>query len=239
MILAILQARLSSTRLPGKVLKPILGEPMLARQIERVRRAETLDRLIVATSVEASDDPVEQACGRIGVDCFRGSLADVLDRYYQAARQWSADHVVRLTGDCPLTDPALIDEVVAHYQRANVDYASNVLQRTFPKGLDVEALSFATLERAWREAVTSEHREHVTLFVRERPDRFTHGSFRQEADFSHLRWTVDEPEDFEFTRRVFEELYPTNPCFDRSDVLELLRRKPELAEINAACGEMS
>ena len=232
---AILQARMSSSRLPGKVLAEVRGRPMIAQQIDRLRRAETLDRLVVATSTDASDDPLAALCEDMGIDVHRGSLTDVLDRYYQAAKRWRADTVVRLTGDCPLVDPAVIDALVTFYHDGGYDYASNAVTRTFPKGLDAEVFSFAALEAAWTEAVLPSHREHVTRFfyLNEDKSRFRMGFMTQECDLSALRWTVDYPEDLEFVRRVYDALYPVDPAFAMDAILDLMARQPELARLNA------
>lgn len=236
MILGILQARYSSRRLPGKVMKPLLGRPMLARQIERLKRAKSIDRLVVATSVENSDDPIGALCDKLAVDCYRGELNDVLDRVYHAAKEFSediaADHVVRLTADCPVTDPRLIDQLVDFHLRGQYDYSSNCLEPTFPDGLDAEVMSFAALEEAWMEARQPDHLEHVTPFIYSQPERYKLGSFTQEDDLSGLRWTVDEPADFAFVKRVFGALYPKNPDFGTTDLLDLLVRRPELTRLN-------
>jgi len=232
MIVAILQVRVSSSRLPNKVLKPILGKPMLTLQLERVQRSTMLDQLVVATSLDDSDDNLESLCKEFDIPCFRGSLEDVLDRFYQAAVQYQPEHVVRLTGDCPLADPVVIDQVVEFYLQENFDYASNTLEPTFPDGLDVEVFRFSVLEQAWQEAELPSQREHVTPFIHTQPDRFRLGSFKGDVDLSTLRWTVDELEDFELVCRIYEELYPNTPNFTTDDVLELLKRRPELQTIN-------
>lgn len=232
MILAILQARVSSTRLPGKVLKPLLGVPMLLRQIERIRRARSINHLVVATSAGASDDPIEEICCNNDIACFRGSMEDVLDRFYFTAKEFNSEHVVRLTGDCPLTDPEVIDRVIRFYLDGKYAYASNAAEPTFPDGLDVEVFSFSCLEKAWREATLWSQREHVTPFLHQQPDRFKVGHYKQTRDLSHFRWTVDEAEDFDFVTQVYETLYPENPSFDMEDVLRLLARRPELMTIN-------
>ena len=231
-ILAILQARVSSSRLPGKVLRPILSEPMLFRQIERIRRARQIERLVVATSVDASDDPLAALCNERGVDCFRGSLADVLDRFYRAAVPHAPAHVVRLTGDCPLTDPAVIDATIALHLAGRYDYTSNALEPTFPDGLDVEVMRFACLEQAWQEAILLSQREHVTPFLYGHPERFRLGVLKNGVDLSALRWTVDEPADFEFVSRVYGDLYPANAAFDSGDILKLLQERREYQELN-------
>jgi len=230
-VLAILQARVSSSRLPGKVLKPILGRPMLLHQLERVSRARSLDALVVATSTDPGDDAIETICASAGVRCFRGSLNDVLDRFYQAALPFHPDYVVRLLGDCPLADAGLIDRVVEFLIAGNFDIAG-AAPTTFPDGLDVEAMPFAILEHAWRHAVRPSDREHVSLFIVRQPERFRVGGYENSVDLSHLRWTVDEPEDFELVRRIFEALYPVNPAFTTQDILDLLAAQPELLELN-------
>ena len=232
MIAAIIQARSSSRRLPGKVLLPLAGAPMLARQIERIARASSLDQLLLATSDLPEDDAVAAIATAAGIACYRGSLDDVLDRFYRAASAAKADHVVRLTGDCPLIDPAVIDGCVAFYRDGGFDYATNALEPTWPDGLDVEVMRFAALETAWREASTMLEREHVTPFINRNPDRFRVGHYRGPLDLSAMRWTVDERRDYSLVSGVYERLYPADPRFTTEDVLELLRRDPALARIN-------
>jgi spore coat polysaccharide biosynthesis protein SpsF len=234
MILAILQARTSSTRLPGKVLKPILGHPMLSLQIERIQRSKKIDKLIVATSNDRSDSDIEDLCINIQISCFRGSLHDVLDRFYQTAIQYKPEHVVRLTGDCPLIDPEIIDKVINFYFEGDFDYATNSMApHTFPDGLDVEVFSFTALKKAWHETLLPSHREHVTPFILQHPEMFRIGHYKNKLNLSHLRWTVDEPEDFELVSQIYNELYPKNPTFITEDILGLINRKPSLLEINS------
>jgi len=237
-ILGVLQARMSSRRLPGKVLADVAGRPLLARQLERVARARRLDGLVVATSTEASDDPIEALCRRLGVDCARGSLHDVLDRVVGAAAARGAEHVVRLTGDCPLLDPALLDRVVEIHMAGDQDYTSNALERTFPDGLDVEVVRHRALEEAWREARDPYEREHVTPFLYRRPHRYALRSVTGERSLGHLRWCVDEPADLAFVRAVFARLLPIDPDFDTEAVLALLGREPELASGPLADGSV-
>lgn len=233
MILAILQARMSSSRLPGKVMMPLLGQPMLARQLERVRRAILIDHLMVATSVDASDDPVALLCEQTGTACFRGQLDDVLDRFYQAALPYRPEYIVRLTGDCPLADPELIDRVIRSCLDSGCDHLSNGGEPiTFPDGLDVEVLRFSALEQAWNEARLPSEREHVTPFIYNRPQRFRLGQYKNPVDLSHLRWTVDEPDDFELVRIIYETLYPQQSDFGTDAILRLLEDRPELATLN-------
>ncbi len=233
MILGILQARLSSRRLPGKVLKPILGRPMLERQLERLRRSRRMDGLVVATSTDPSDDAIAVLCRSLGVECFRGSLEDVLDRFYRAALRHSPRAAVRLTADCPLADPDVIDRLVELHAAGGYDYTSNTLVRTYPDGLDAEVVALACLEVAWREAALSSEREHVTPFIYNHPQRFRLGNLAQPADLSHLRWVVDEPEDLAFVSAIYEALYPGNTAFVTADVLALLADRPEIAAMMA------
>lgn len=235
-VIAILQARMGSTRLPGKVLKPILGKPMLTRQIERIRRSARVDRLVVATSVDQADDPIQELCDGLEVPNFRGHSTDVLDRMFQAACRFQASHVVRLTGDCPLTDPAVIDKVVETHLLEGFDYTSNIVDRSFPDGLDVEAAKVNIVEQAWRHAASRDEREHVMTYIRKRPFRFRIGNVRGPRQVFQLRWTVDEPRDYEFVCRIYESLYPIKPDFDWLDVLELLQKQPEIGQLNSLCG---
>jgi len=234
MILAILQARMTSSRLPGKALKPILGQPMIQRQVERIRQSRRVDRLVIATSTDASDDILVEVCEALGIECARGSLDDVLDRYYQVARACGPEHVVRLTGDCPLLDPEVMDETVAFHLAGQFDYTSNALDSlTFPSGLDAEVMRFECLERTWREARLPSEREHVTPYLYNHPELFRLGSYRGEQNFSHMRWTVDEPEDLAFVRQVYAALHPANPSFRMLDIVGLVEREPALSAINS------
>ncbi len=232
-VLGVLQARVSSSRLPGKVLMPILGQPMLLRQIERLHRCRTIDQLVVATSADPADDALGALCEQRDVACYRGSLSDVLDRFVNAARPYHPDVVVRLTGDCPLADPGVIDEAIRFFDAGDYDYVCNFMPPTFPDGLDVEVMRFSALEEAAEEARLPSHREHVTLFVRVHPERYRLGNLASPVDLSHLRWTVDEPPDFEFVRRVYEALYQEKPDFATQDVLALLDRDTSLRDINS------
>lgn len=232
-MLAILQARCSSSRLSGKVLKPILGEPMLARQIERLQRSRHISHLVVATSDESTDRPLTKLCQRLGLDCFCGSLNDVLDRFYNAATPYRPEQLLRLTGDCPLADPAVIDNTVDFHLAGKYDYSSNTLQPTFPDGLDVEVFRFSCLSDAWKEAALNSEREHVTPFIYSRPERYRIGHYKQTENFSWLRWTVDQPEDFAMVEIIYNALYPDNPDFTTADILAFLDGHPEIAHMNA------
>jgi glutamate-1-semialdehyde 2,1-aminomutase len=207
---------------------------MLALQIERLRRARRIDNLVVATSDHPEDDAVAEACATIGVSCSRGSLDDVLDRVYRAANAAGASVVVRLTGDCPLADPAIVDACIRTHIDGKFDYTTNALEPTYPDGLDVEVMSIDVLQTAWREATLPSEREHVTPFIYKHPEHFRIGMVRNDRDLSALRWTVDEADDLEFVRSVYAALYPVKPEFDMVDVLELITAKPGIAEINTA-----
>lgn len=225
---------MASHRLPGKVLADVGGRPMLWHAVHRAGQAARLDGVLVATSVNPADDEVEAFCVANRIDVHRGSEEDVLDRFYQAASAHRATSVVRLTADCPLLDPDVIDRVVADFQTGGADYVSNTVERSYPDGLDVEVCSFQTLERAWREAEWASEREHVTPYVWKHPDRFTIRQVVQAEDLSSLRWTVDDPRDLELVRSIYGLLGP-DAC-RMSDVLDVLRRNPELARLNAGIG---
>jgi spore coat polysaccharide biosynthesis protein SpsF len=234
MILAILQARMSSTRLPGKVLRPILGRPMLSWQIDRIRRSKTIGRLVVATSREASDDPIQAFCAGNEVLCYRGELDDVLSRFRGAAEAFGpAEHVVRLTGDCPLIDWTIVDAAVDLQRRSGSDIAGNAIVRTYPDGLDAEVVSRDALERAHREATEAGHREHVTQYIYQHPEQFRQAHLTQVPDLGLLRWTVDTPADFEMVEKVFAGLAHRHNGFLQQDVLDFLEQHPEIVAINA------
>jgi spore coat polysaccharide biosynthesis protein SpsF (cytidylyltransferase family) len=228
---AIIQARMTSTRLPGKVLADLGGRPLLARVVERARLARTLAEVVVATTVNTTDDPVAALCASLGLPCFRGSEEDVLDRYHGAAGAHGADPVVRITADCPLLDPAVVDRVMGAYIEGGCDYASNTLHRSYPDGLDTEVFSYAALDTAWREARLASEREHVTPFIWKNPARFRIRQVVQPRDLSALRWTVDEPADLAFVRQV-QALLPEGAT-SMEAILEVLAAHPELAGLNA------
>lgn len=237
MILGIVQARVSSSRLPGKVLKPIMGRPMLALELERVLRSRRMDKVIVATSTNPEDAQIEVLSRAMGVTCFRGSLNDVLDRFYQAAKLFMPEHVVRLTGDCPLIDSEIIDATIDFYCKGAYDYVSNCQPPyTFPDGLDTEVFRFSALETAWKEALLPSHKEHVTPFMKQRPDRFKIGHYTRSPALGHFRLTVDEPEDLKLVTMLYEALYPIKPGFVLQDVLDYLEQQPELQGMNAHIG---
>jgi spore coat polysaccharide biosynthesis protein SpsF (cytidylyltransferase family) len=230
-VVAIIQARMGSTRLPGKIMKDVAGRPLLAQVIRRARAARTLDRVAVATSDAPPDNIVETLCEDAGVPCFRGSEEDVLDRYYRAAERFEAGTIVRLTADCPLLDPEVIDRVVREFGGGEYDYMANIHPPTFPDGLDTEVFTRQALECAWREAVLRSDREHVTPFIWRQPDRFRLGNVTNTTDLSACRWTVDEPQDLEFVRLVYSRC-DAGDLFGMEEVLRLLRAHPELQGLN-------
>lgn len=238
-VVAILQARMSSSRLSGKVLKPILDQPMLALQIQRVLNSKKIDKLVIATSEHATDDAIATLCKNLKVDCFRGSLPDVLDRFYQAATKYNAEHIVRLTGDCPLSDAEIIDKVITLHLSTQSDYTTNSIlpddpknHITFPDGLDVEVITMQCLSKLWRDIKQESYREHVTSYVRLHPEKYTINYLHHPQDLSKHRWTVDEPQDFVLIKNIFKALYPVKPNFNCQDVVDYIERNPTLRQIN-------
>ncbi|QQG46245.1 MAG: glycosyltransferase family protein [Candidatus Niyogibacteria bacterium] len=235
MIAAIIQARLGSSRLPGKVLKNICGKPMLEHLLERVKRAKSLDKIIVATTEKPEDGAVAELAKNYGVEFFRGSEKDVLDRYYQTAKKFSVTHIVRLTGDCPLMDPEIINEVVNFYVQNldKYDYVSNVHPPTYPDGMDVEAFSIDVLEKSRQEAELPSEREHVTAYIGNHPEIFRACNVKYKTDVSGIRLTVDNREDFAVMSSVFRELYAKNENFNLDDILNLYKENPEIFSANS------
>lgn len=233
---AILQARMTSTRLPGKVLMDVAGQPMLVQQIRRLSRCQKVDEIVVATTSNSADAPVVKIARTENVRWFRGSETDVLMRYVGAAKESKADLVVRVTADCPLIDPEesdrVIESLIVHRDRC--DYASNVVDRTFPQGLDTEAMFVDTLERIERFAQTPNAREHVTFFLLyEHPEIFRIHSVTDSKNNADLRWTVDVSEDLEMVRRVYEDLDLSGNPVGYREILTYIRTHPEVASLNA------
>lgn len=236
-ILVIIQARINSSRLPGKVFLPIAGEPLLLRMYQRVARAKSIDEIVIATSINPSDDKIEQFCIHNNINVFRGDENDLLDRHYQAALKFDATHVVKIPSDCPLIDPAIIDRVVNLYleNQSSFDYVSNLHPATYPDGNDVEIMPVDILETAWGEAKRDFEREHTTPFIWENPERFRIGNDTWETglDFSMShRFTIDYGEDYKFISRIYDELFPKNEKFSLCDIMLLLDRKPEIKKLN-------
>ncbi len=235
-IVAIIQGRMSSNRLPGKILRDIGGEPMLSHVVQRVRRSRLIRQVVVATTADPSDDPVTQFCQRKGIPVFRGNLFDVLDRYYQAARYFAADIVVRITADCPLIDPQEIDRTIQALLDNQVDFAANRLPppftRTTPIGMDTEVVTFDALERAWHEADQKYEREHVLPYLYDEPGRFKTLILEHDPDLGHLRWTVDTPQDLEVVREIFAS-FNNRDDFSMAELIDHAERHPEWQLINA------
>ena len=233
----IIQARMQSSRLPGKVLRPLLDKPMLEWVIKRASHSQTINTCMVATTVDSSDDPIEEWCQTHNVPVYRGSQYDVLDRYYHAAVQEKADHIIRVTADCPLIDPTLMDELFSYYLEQNADFAANRLpppwHRTYPIGLDVEIVSFPMLKNAWKNASEKYEREHVMPWFYDTPGRCKVSILDYPVDYGMHRWTVDTPEDYEMMQELFEKL--DSPMTDSwLDVLRVISENPQLELINAS-----
>lgn len=233
MILAILQGRLSSTRLPGKVLKDLHGKPMIVRQIERIQQSSKVDKLVVATSLDPSDDKLVIALTELGVDVRRGPLDDVVERFRIVIDEFQPETVVRLTADCPLTDPDVIDFVIEQHLENGSDYTSNVLKPTYPDGLDVECIRGDAFRRMCELDLSDMEREHVTMGLYSRPEVFSLQSIEQEPNRSEMRWTVDVADDLEFARLVYSRLYDRNPRFRQDDIVALVTSNPELSRTDA------
>ena len=237
-VVVVVQARTRSSRLPGKVLLPLAGRPLLERMLERIRAARTPDDIIVATTDEASDDVVYDLSMAAGVSCYRGDTNDLLDRHLQAARHASADVVVKIPSDCPLIDPSVIDRVIGFYKAdaSAFDYVSNLHPATFPDGNDVEVVPMPVLETAWREARAGYEREHTTPFIWERPQQFRIANVEVGggANYSNShRWTIDYAEDYDLIAAIYDALWTPKRIFSMDDVLELIQVHPELAQLNA------
>jgi len=233
-VVAIIQARMGSTRLPGKVMKEILGKSVILWDLDRVSLSKLIDEIVVAIPYGKENDVIVDTIKEYNdkIIIARGSEDDVLDRYYQAAVQTNADVVVRITSDCPLIDHVVIDKIIKQFLDNDCDYCSNSLIRTYPRGLDTEVFSFKALEAAWNEAKKDYEREHVTPYIIENPDKFKLLNVANDIDLSHLRWTLDTKEDFEFINAVYKRIFPKKHLFLMDDVLELMDKEPELIDIN-------
>lgn len=234
-VVVIIQARMSSTRLPGKVLKRIKDKPMLWHVVNRVKSTNRVNKVVIATTTNKKDDRIEAFCFENRINFYRGSEKDVLDRYYHCAKLSKADIVVRITCDNPFIDPQIIDLVISAYLKNINNYsgASNVIERTYPRGLDTEVFSFDILEIAWKEAKRDYQREHVTNYLYENPERFKLLSVKNKKDLSNFRWTVDEQRDFEFAKIVYDKLYRDKKIFFMKEILDLIEKDPYLANINS------
>ena len=230
-VVAIIQARMISSRLPGKVLLTLAGKPVLEHVVSRISMCRNIKKIVVATSIEYSDEPIKLWCRNNNIDCYRGSLGDVLDRYYRAAQVFKADAIVRITADCPVIDPTIVDNVVAGFLQGDYDFYG--LAGEFPDGLDCTVFSFSAIERAWKESSLPSEREHVGPYIEKNPDLFKTGKLEPFFGLDHLRWTLDEPQDLAFLQEVFSRLHCDSRTFLASDLLALLQREPELVTINS------
>ncbi len=235
-VVAIIQARMGSSRLPGKVLKDICGEPAIIREVVRVRRAQTIGQVVVATTTDPGDDPILAVCRSRGIPCFRGDVYDVLDRYYRAARHFKAETIVRLTGDCPVIDPQEIDRTVWAFFESGADFAANRLpppwKRTTPIGMDTEVASFDSLVRAWHEAESKHAREHVMPYFYEQEGRFTVALADHDPDLGAYRLTLDTPEDLALIRKIYAH-FDGGDSFSLHDIIAVLEQRPDWVALNA------
>jgi len=231
-IVAIVQARMGSTRLPGKVLMDISGKPMLWHVINRLKHAKLLDEVIVATTTNKEDDIIEKICRDFEWSFYRGSSEDVLGRYFMAAKEQNADSIVRITSDCPLIDPEIVDLVIKSHINSGADYTSNTIKRTFPRGLDTEVFSFSALKKAHSEAKDYAEREHVSAYLYQHPDLFKLHNVENNINLAHLRWTVDEERDLMLVREIYKRLYHKARIFLLEDIIKALQIEPHIAEIN-------
>ncbi len=232
-IVCIVQARMGSTRLPGKVLKKLVDCSVLEQVITRIKHVSAINDIVIATTTDVQDDVIVEEAKRIGVHYYRGSEHDVLSRYYEAAKLVDADAIVRVTSDCPVIDVAIIDQLIHLFQTEPCHYLSNTLERSYPRGLDVEIFTFDSLATAYRLAEKPEQREHVTPYIYQNPDRFSLVSNTHPIDYSHLRWTLDTLEDWELIERIYEQLYKPGQIFSWHEILALMERQPELTLLNA------
>ncbi len=237
-VVTVIQARMGSSRLPNKVLMPLAGKPLLLRMYERVATTEYSGEIVIATTTDKSDDVIEKLCKENNINVFRGNQTDLLDRHYQSAKIFNADAVVKIPSDCPLIDPKIITKVIKFYldNFENYDYVSNLHPATYPDGNDVEIMSVEILEKAWKEAERSFEREHTTPYFWENPDVFKIGNVDWETGLDYsmsYRFTIDYLEDYSFIKKIYDELYEENKNFGLADILELLKRKPEIKKINA------
>lgn len=232
-IVAIVQARMSSSRLPGKVLKPLSGIPVLSHVFNQLSFSKKLDDIVLTTSNDISDDRLQKWAEENNRNFFRGDLENVLYRYYETSLKYRADVIVRITGDCPLIDPSIVDKVIGGFFDGDYDYYCNTNPPTFPDGLDTEVFSFSALETAYREAKLKSEQEHVTPYIKNHPELFKIGNLVSEVNFEKLRWTLDNQEDYEFLSKIFESLYKPNSFIRWEKVIGFLEKNEDLQKINA------
>ncbi len=232
-IVAIIQARMGSTRLPGKILKKVNDRPLLSYQLERLQQSNYINDLVITTTMHEKDDLIVEFCKKNNILWFRGSEKDVLARYYETAKTFKADAIVRITSDCPIIDVQVVDKTIQYFVDNNYEYVSNTVDRTYPRGLDTEVFTFEALEKAYKDAVMERDREHVTAYFYTNPDVFKISSVRNETDYSKYRWTVDTEEDFQLIKNIIEKLYNDNPNFTFHDTVKLMEANPDWFYINA------
>lgn len=235
-IVCCVQVRMGSTRLPGKAMLSILGQPVIWHVINRLRYSKLIDEIVISTSKNPLDDVIENFARSNGIHCYRGKENDLMDRLYQTARLFNADAIVRITADCPLIDPRVVDMVIQKFLEnvGKIDYVSNTIKRTFPDGLDTEVISYEALQKAWQEVTDEFWREWVTMYFVENPQKFRLMNVEYFQDLSKLRWTLDYIEDLEFIREVYRHLYSdSKKIFYMEEILKLLEQHPEIAEINS------
>ncbi|RZD41758.1 MAG: acylneuraminate cytidylyltransferase [Thaumarchaeota archaeon] len=236
-LIAVVQARTGSSRLPNKVMKEICGKPMLLLMLERLQRAEKIDEIVVATTTEKSDDIIVDLAEKNNFQYFRGSELDCLDRHYQAGEKFGADFIAKITSDCPLIDPVIVDRVLDFYIKNSnkYDYVSNAHPPSYPDGLDIEVFSMSSLKKAWKEAKEKNEREHTTTYIWSHPKMFRLGNVEmpgKKSLFMQERWTVDYPEDFEFVKTIYENLYKEGRIFLMDEILKFLSKRKDIWEIN-------
>jgi len=233
--LIIVQARMTSTRLPGKIMKIVCGKPLLEHLINRLKKVKCADQIVIATTVNETEDIIVDLCKKLDTLYYRGSEEDVLGRYYEAAVEYGGDVIIRVTSDCPVIDPDVVDYLTDFYMKnlKKYDYVTNTLKRTYPRGMDVEVFSFSILKEACERAKREDEREHVTTFIRNKPTQYRLHNIKYSSDLSHYRLTVDTSEDMELIRRIFESLYVENPEFTMKDIVSKIVANPEWEYINA------
>jgi spore coat polysaccharide biosynthesis protein SpsF len=231
----IVQARMGSTRFPGKVLKEIQGKSLLELQFNRLKRSQKVDNVIIATSYESNDDCIAELCHDLSIPCFRGSEKDVLERYYLAAKHYDLDVIIRTNGDCPFIDATIIDNLISIWQLnfPRFDYVSNILEETFPLGMHIEIFSLSAIKRALDESIADDEHEHVTAYIYRNKKIFNVLNVRNEQDFSQYRWTIDYPEDFTFVEEIYKRFGINDSSFGMHDIVRLLEKEPELMKINS------
>jgi spore coat polysaccharide biosynthesis protein SpsF len=233
-IAAIVQARMGSTRLPGKTMADICGKPLLEHVIERVKHSKLISEIIVATTDKKKDDKIVELCKKLGIKCYKGSENNVLDRYYQCVKEFRADIIVRITADNPFVDPEVTDKIIKVFLGdGNFDYVSNTVKPTYPEGINAEVFTFSALAKAWKEAKKPTDKEHVTPYMWNNPEVFKIQNIENDIDLSYMRWTLDTKEDMNFIKEIYKRLYKPGKIFLMRDILDVLKKEPRLAEINS------